>query len=133
MAQTLQYPARVRGEAELVSGHFGPVDLKENVVLVERFDLPPGFNQITSRLLIPLPLNYPQYPPGDFYLDQNLQKNGRCPGHYYHEFEGKIYCYLGYAWYCLHIKQWRPNASSMIRGDNLLTAIEAVYNSLKYD
>ena len=133
MARKLKHPDRVRAEAELVSSHFGPVELNDNLLLIEQFNLPDGFSQAASRLLIPLPKAYPQYPPPDFYLDRGLRKNGKTPGHYYSEFEGKKYCRSGYAWYCLHIKQWHPNASSMVRGDNLLTAIEAVYDSLKYD
>ncbi|MFC1782745.1 E2/UBC family protein [Planctomycetota bacterium] len=99
--------------------------------MVKYFDLPSTYNKKTSKLIIQLPMNYPEYPPRDFYLDRNLLKNGQKPDHYYHEFEGKKCCKYGYAWYCLHIKKWRPNACSMIRGDNLLTVIGAIYESLK--
>jgi len=131
MVKSLKHPRRTEAEARLVSSHFGSVDFTENIIIVDHFDLPPGFNVPRSRLLLELPRNYPEQPPLAVYLDKGLRYHRTKPKHYFEDFVGKKFCRKGYAWYCLHIKSWRPNAQSMIRGDNLLTYIEAVYRALK--
>ena len=133
VTSTMQHPSRTMAEVELVSTHFGPVEYEDNEVLVKHFDLPSGYNKKYSRLLIILSWKHPEYPPTTFYLDKGLYKRRRQSEHYFEEYDGKEYCSHGFAWYCLHIKKWRPNANSMIQGDNLLTAIEAVYRGLKTD
>jgi len=130
-------PNRIIGEIELLSTHFGnidydPYDLSHITIL--RFDLPRGFNKNYSRLLIELGLRYPFLPPQDFYLDKGLRKRGKASSHYYENgFESKKYCQYGYAWYSFHIKKWKPDPYSMIRGDNFLTAVSAFYRALKSD
>jgi len=84
--------------------------------------------------VIELGPEYPIYPPKNFYLSRGLLKNGRKPGHYYeHEYPDKKYCKEGYAWYCLHIEDWRPGVLSIVSGDNLLTTAQAVYDALDSD
>lgn len=130
----LKHPQRVLAEAELVSTHFGEIELEDNTVLVWNFNLPPTFNQISSKLLMMLPIDYPESPPLSMYLDKGLLKNGQMPEHYFeNDFGDKNIRRKGYAWYSIHFTSWRSNASSMILGDNLLTAINALYNALKYD
>lgn len=134
MMNVLKHPNRVMAEVQLVSSHFGPVDFNNTIVVVERFNLPPGFNKASSKLLISLPGNYPEGPPSGMYLEERLKKNGFQPGHY---FESKLckktILETGYAWYSIHFKAWSSNARSIIRGDNLLTAINALYDALKFD
>lgn len=130
----LIHPRRVLAEAELVSSHFAEITLEDNWVLVWIFNLPPTFNQQASRLLIVLPDNYPESPPKDMYLDKGLLKNGKTPEHYFEKGYGNSSIIKkGYAWYSIHFTAWRSNASSMILGDNLLTAVNALYDALKYD
>jgi len=130
----LIHPRRVLAEAELVSSHFAEITLEDNWVLVWIFNLPPTFNQQASRLLIVLPNDYPQSPPKDMYLDKGLLKNGKTPEHYFeNDFGDRNIRRKGYAWYSIHFTAWRSNASSMILGDNLLTAVNALYDALKYD
>jgi len=128
------YEARTLGEFELLSTHFGHVqfDPKDLTwVLVENFDLPPNFNRDYTELIMDLNKHYPLLPPQDFYLGKGLLRKGDRPGHYYETgFESKRFRKEGYAWYCLHIKSWKPNPYSMVEGDNLLTAAGAVYKAL---
>jgi len=130
----MKYPNRVNGEIELLSTHFGDVQFDPDdpsSVVIERFDLPLGFNRKYAALLIDLGPEYPIYPPQDFYLSPGLRKNGKKPGFYYEDgYMGKKYRKLGYAWLCLHIIRWRPNSYSMIKGDNLLIAAQVVYEAL---
>lgn len=130
----LKHHNRVIGELELISSHFGPVEFNNNIVLVERFNLPRGFNRQESKLLIALPDNYPEMPPEDLYIAKHLRKNGDTPEHYFkNKYGDKNIMKLGYAWYSIHFTEWSPNLRSIIRGDNLLTAINALYDALKYD
>jgi len=63
-----------------------------------------------------------------------LDKDGYISEHYFENgFGEKKYCRHGYAWYSLHLKNWRPDAYSMITGDNLLTAADSLYEALKTD
>ena len=130
----LKHPNRVMGEVELISSHFGPVEFNRKVVLVERFNLPRGFNRQISKLLITLPYDYPEMPPEAMYIERKLKKNGDEPGHYYEDSLGdERIRRAGYAWYSIHFTAWSPSFRSIIRGDNLLTAINALYDALKYD
>lgn len=130
----LKHPKRVLAEANLISSHFGPVDFSNASVLIEQFNLPPGFNRTTSRLLITLPYSYPEMPPTDLYLDKDLKKNGETPGHYFeNEYGDRKIRRSGYAWISIHFSAWRPNLRSIIQGDNLLTAVNALYDAFKYN
>ncbi len=130
----LKHPNRVMGELKLVSSHFGPVEFSGKIILIERFDLPYGFNRQESKLLITLPHDYPEMPPEDLYIAKHLKKDGKTPGHYFEDKYGDNNIRgLGYAWYSIHFNAWNPSFRSIIRGDNLLTAINALYDALKYD
>jgi hypothetical protein len=131
---TAQNPRRTGNEIALLSKRYGdlvfdPEDL--TMVLIERFDLPSGFNRPYSRLLIDLGPRYPELPPQDWYLDRGLLKNGKPIPHYFEVFYEKRYVRYGFAWYCLHLKGWMPNPHSIIAGDNLVIATESVFRSLK--
>jgi hypothetical protein len=130
----MRYPERTIGEFELLSSHFGSVRYDPDDltwVIVENFDLPPKFNTNSSELVIELNNKYPLLPPKDFYLEKGLRIEGQEPKHYYETgYENKRFCEQGYAWYCLHIKSWKPDPYSMVEGDNLLTAVQAVYSAL---
>ena len=129
-------PIRTIGEIELLSTHFGNVGYEPDnpsIVLVARFDLPRGFDERCCELLIDLGPLYPELPPQDFYLSPGLEKDGLQPIHYFEDFFDKKYCREGFAWYSLHITKWKPSSYSMIQGDNLLTAVQALYEALKTD
>jgi hypothetical protein len=126
------YRSRTLAEIELLSGHFGEIDFDEvnlSYVHIMRFDLPSGFNRSYSDLVIVLNSFYPQMPPQDFFLSRGLLKYGRTPGHYFKEMGDKKYLRQGFAWYCLHILEWR-SGGSIATGDNLLTAANTVYANL---
>ena len=130
----LKHPNRVMAEVELISSHFGPVEFDGQMILVESFDLPPHFNKQASKLLIVLYDDYPETPPKDIYIEKELKKNGSAPDHYYQDAVGNNEIMdAGYAWYSIHFNHWNANSGSIIQGDNLLTAINALYDALKYD
>ena len=129
------YQARLIAEFQLLGDHFGDGEFDEQDfqgVLIYAFDLPVGYNQTHSQLLILLGGLYPEAPPDAFYLNRGLRRYGRVPGHYFEESIGdQKFLGQGLAYYCLHLTTWRPNGSSIILGDNLLTAVNAVYKSLQ--
>jgi len=137
MRTVMRNPKRVIGEIELLSTHFGKVrfnPLNPTAVTIEKFDLPRGFNRKHAKVLIDLGPHYPELPPQDFYLSRGLRKHGEISEHYFERgLGGKKYCKKGWAWYSLHIKSWRPDSYSMVAGDNLLTAAEALYKAVKTD
>ena len=130
----LKHYDRVLAEVNLVSSQYGVVDFTDNMIEVESFGLPHGFNYDYCRLLIALSKDYPESPPKDMYLEKGLKK-GRCRPEHYHPsmFGERRIRKRGYAWYCIHFKSWNPSSASMIRGDNLLIAIGVLYDALKYD
>ncbi len=137
MARTQQQIDRILGEVQLLAARFRHVEYDDDnlaYVIIKDFDLPEGFNKKRATLLIDLGPDYGRFPPQDWYLSRRLRRNGQTPGHYFEtSYPQKTYCQQGYAWYCCHIQRWQPNAYSMIQGDNLLTAVEAVYRALHSD
>jgi len=134
MTTQMQNPKRVRAEIELLSTHFGDVQFNPDdpsTVIIERFDLPRGFNRSYCQLLIDLGRYYSELPPQNFYLSRGLRKNGLTIPHYFEDWSGKKYCKQGWAWFCLQIESWKPNPYSMLGGDNLLTVTNACYDALK--
>ena len=130
----LKHYDRVLAEVNLVSSHYGAVDFTDNMVEVESFGLPHGFNSNYCRLLIVLSKDYPESPPRDMYVAKGLEKDGSTPDHYFERrFGNRVIRRRGYAWYSIHFTSWRASSSSMIQGDNLLTAINALFDCLKYD
>ena len=130
----LKHPERTLSEVKLVSSHFGPVDFDDTTVVVHKFDLPHTFNRASSKLLIILPSDYPEMPPTDLYVEKRLKRNGQIPGHYFeNQYGDRKIRKAGFAWYSIHFNAWNANARSIIRGDNLLTAIDALHDSLKRD
>jgi hypothetical protein len=133
----MRNPDRATAEIRLVSTGFGEVcfdPAEPSVLLIEHFRLPPDYSRESCELVVDLGALYPELSPQDWYLSRGLRKNGRKSSHYYEDgFPGKEYCDQGYAWYSFHIKKWKPNPMTMVRGDNLLTAIDAFYHALKTD
>jgi len=116
-------------EVELLRLRYGEVGFDDLAkwVHILRFDLPRGWDRKTSGLLIEIPPVYPSTPPYDFFIDQEIRtKNGRTPGHYYPDCK---YEKEGWAWLCLHIRNWRPHPN-VVDGDNLLTVTECIYTQL---
>ena len=116
-------------EVELLRLRYGQVDSDDLVkwVHILRFDLPRGWDRKTSGLLIEIPPVYPSTPPYDFFIDQKIRtKDGREPGHYYPDCRHKK---EGWAWLCLHIRNWRSHPN-VVDGDNLLTVTECIYTQL---
>ncbi len=132
MLEILKHPDRVLKEAELISMRFGEIDFEDDWILINRFDMPPGFNRDTSRMLIDLPLNFPEVPPNRFYIDQGVRlTDGSKPRHYFEkDYVSKELRGMGFAWYCVHIKKWKPNFNDMFAGSTLLKAIDACYQAI---
>jgi len=100
MATRMQTPNRAIAEIELLSTPFGDVQFDPDdpsTVVIERFDLPPGFDTRHCRLRIDLGRYYPELPLQDFYLSRGLRKNNKTPTHYFEDWTGKKYCRQGWA------------------------------------
>jgi hypothetical protein len=135
MTDSEQRANRILAEVSLLAARFGNVQVDADLtcVVIKRFDLPQDFNKNHATLLIDLGSSYPSFPPRDWYLSRGLRKNGHVSEHYFNSFSEKTYCQQGYAWYSFHIKEWQPNPYSMIKGDNLLTAVQSFYEALDSD
>jgi len=100
-------------------------------VHIKRFNMPPGWSKNYSQLLIEMPLGYPNIAPSRFYADKNMHDNkGFSANHYFAENPGlNPYIHLGWAWLCIHIKEWNPR-TEISKGDNLLTVCMLIYCTL---
>jgi len=107
-------------------------------VVVLDFTLPRGYNRSNSDLAIRLPEAYPDVPPDGFFLDGGLRFRGGGVPHYFES--GPVLAFRmqpplqnrrddGWAWACLHIRQWRP-AASVLRGDSLVTVCHMASDAL---
>lgn len=83
-----------------------PVALDENYLIVEDFDLPPGYNYNTVPVLLKLPPDYPESPPGvgnsAVYVPMGLRFKGRKPKDC-HEDKGPN---KEWAWWCYESIKW---------------------------
>lgn len=94
------------------------------------YDLPQGFNEPTGELLVELPKNYPFSPPKNFFLHRDIKTfEGYSIDHYYSNATMSKYYEKGWAWFCIHILQWKT-ADDIMQSDNLLTCIDLVYMTL---
>jgi hypothetical protein len=100
-------------------------------VLIQDFDLPPGYNKHSSELLVELPRNYPFGPPCNFFLDRSIKtEKGKSIQHYYPGRQYNKYYDKGWAWFCITFKNWKVREDIM-ESDNLLTCVELAYLTLK--
>lgn len=94
------------------------------------FELPEGFNERVGELLIELPRRYPFRPPENFFLHKDIKTfEGYSIDHYYSNPHTSKYYEKGWAWFCVHIKQWKV-VDDIMESDNLLTCIDLVYMTL---
>jgi hypothetical protein len=117
---------RVYQEVLLLAQQFGVVDYDNEDgrwIHIPDFELPVGWDQQKTGLLLVLPSGYPHVPPNGFYIDRFLRT---CDGHrvsHYFEEQGDYnpYADRGWGWFCIHLDQgaWRPT-SDVLCGDNLL-------------
>ncbi|MCD6219038.1 hypothetical protein J7K43_01465 [Candidatus Calescamantes bacterium] len=123
---------RLRKEIRLLTLRFGQISFHRlsRGLLIYRFDLPPGWNRDFTRLLMIIPQAYPQIPPVKFYIDKGLRKYGKIPPHYFEASSPNLLCGEGFAWLCVHeIYHWKPSVD-ILKGDNLLTICNLIYNYL---
>jgi len=85
--------------------------------IIQRFSLPPGYTWTETDVLVDIPSDYPESPPGvgnsRVYLPQGLRYCTRKPRDY-HEWTGP----QGWAWWCYEWILWDS------RKDNLITFTE---------
>lgn len=101
-----------------------PVALDDDckTILVKDFNLPPGYNYDFVSILLKLPSDYPESPPGigdaDVYLPRGLLFRGRKPEDY-HESIGPS---RKWAWWCYESIDWNPCTDNFITFFELLRA-----------
>ena len=124
----------IRAEAYLLTRRFHQVEFDPDDYLwfvIHDFDFPPGFNKKQSRLLIELDSTYPFTPPKGAYLDRNVRTSaGEAIAHYFPGSDQNKFFSKGWAWLCVHVEGWRPNAN-IVKGDNLLKFCDIVYVTLE--
>jgi len=123
---------RLALEIAILAVRFGEVNFDElafSWVHILRFELPNGWNQTTTELLIDLPPAYPEVPPDGFYIEKNLTPlNGHSLEHYFqHDEYVNRHAHLDWAWYCIHPAgfSWQPSMD-VTRGDNLVKYLELI-------
>ena len=101
-----------------------PVALDDDCesILVSHFNLPPGYNARYISILLKLPRDYPESPPGvgdaKVYVPKGLKFNGRIPEDY-HEGSGPT---EDWAWWCYERIDWNPCKDKLITFFELLRA-----------
>lgn len=100
-------------------------------VCIPNFELPKGYNQKRSEILIELPAHYPFSPPTNFFLDRTITtRNGNNIEHYYPNRDQNKYHDRGWGRFCVHIKTWKVREDIM-QSDNLLTSADIAYLTLQ--
>lgn len=90
-------------------------------LIVKNFNLPPGYNRGQIPVLLNLPTDYPESPPGvgnaKVYVPDDLRYNGRKPKDF-HDGVGPD----GWAWWCYEWIAWNPNRDNLVTFFELLRA-----------
>ena len=91
-------------------------------IIVRDFNLPPGYNYDTIHVLLDLPQDYPESPPGvgsaKVYVPAKLRFRGREPEDF-HAFCGPS---DNWAWWCYEKIDWNPCKDNLIVFFELLRA-----------
>ena len=92
------------------------------------YQLPRGWNQTATELLVVLPRAYPHVPPDGFHLNQRLYPlHGHLDEHYFENGLQGSYSDKGWGWYCIHSDSSRWTATADIwSGDNLVKYVELI-------
>jgi len=125
---------RFQLEIYLLEQVFGSIEYDHDNrlwVYIPNFNIPPGYNKNTSKLLIELSRNYPFSPPTNFFLDRTIgTRNGKSIEHYYPDRSSNKYYDKGWAWFSVHIQRWKVK-DDIMRSDNLLTSVDIAYLTLQ--
>ena len=95
------------------------IDVDEDLeyFIVRQFKLPPGYNTSAIDIMVEIPDDYPESPPGvgesHVYVPEGLLFHGQEPEDY-HDWTGPD----GWAWWCYSSISWDPCK------DNLITFFE---------
>jgi hypothetical protein len=100
----------------------------DEFVIVRGVRLPPGFNRDAIDILIELPADYPQTPPGLgdnlVYASAGLRYQNRIPAHYYesHTPSYSTDDFGPWAWVCYQAIHWDPMYDTLIGFVEMLRA-----------
>lgn len=99
------------------------VEIEEDYssILIRDFNLPPGYNRGQIPILLRLPCDYPESPPGvgqaRVYVPDDLRYEGRKPSDF-HDLIGPV----GWAWWCYESIDWDPRMDDLIGFFELMRA-----------
>ena len=113
---------RLKEDIKALSYSFSVVvDDDYSSIIVKNFNLPPGYNRGQIPVLLELPSDYPESPPGVgsamVYVPDDLRFNGRKPNDF-HDGNGAD----GWAWWCYEWIAWNPKRDNLITFFELLRA-----------
>jgi hypothetical protein len=118
---------RLEAELNLVRQKYGDLEVSpgREWFIINKWPLPPGWNKVSTRVLVLIPPGYPPSPPDNFYTDNDLRlANGGLPGS-----TSANQVKAGKQWlqfsYHVNPATWRPH-SDVEKGHNLLTYLDGV-------
>lgn len=130
---------RVKQHITMLKTQFSELESGENWVYVPHYPLPENqYNKDSTKLLIIIPLGYPEIPPDDFFVDVDLKNKDGTPIQNFQEgskssngstvpiLEGE------WGWFSWHPDSWRIN-TDIEKGDNLITFLRSVNIRLRGD
>ena len=98
------------------------VDDDYKSIIIKNFNLPPGYNTDYINIILKLPRDYPESPPGvgdaKVYVPEGLRFKGNKPEDY-HERSGPN---ENWAWWCYEKIDWNPCKDNLITFFELLRA-----------
>ncbi|MCK4913914.1 MAG: hypothetical protein KAI59_00115 [Planctomycetes bacterium] len=91
-------------------------------IIVKDFNLPPGYNYDSIPVLLKLPRDYPESPPGvgnaKVYVPSSLRFKGKKPCDF-HEYSGPT---KNWAWWCYEEIAWNPFKDDLVTFFELMRA-----------
>ncbi|WP_186804651.1 E2/UBC family protein [Limihaloglobus sulfuriphilus] len=97
------------------------LDDTERNLYVDNFNLPPGYNTGVIRVLLALPTNYPESPPGvgssRVFVPSMLRYNNKVPKDFHRDVGPP-----GWSWWCYESIAWNSSSDDLITFFELLRA-----------
>ena len=123
---------RWKQELRLVEARYGELEVSTSLdwFIVKHWNLPSGWSERETQVLIQIPPGYPVTPPDNFFTEQDLRlEDGRQPGN---SNPNTIIADRSWLSFSYHVEggDWMPHADPL-NGHNLLTFLQGVAKRLE--